>query len=356
MSNIQIYIISSVFVASLVISFILHRFFLKKSEKYKIKKANNSAIRWRNQNKPISGGFTFYTIFIIISLAILSFTNFDVNSNKAIVAIIIAATISFLMGLSDDIIDTSPFLKFIVQFIAAILLINFDVYIKISPNNYLNYSLTIFWVVGIMNSINMLDNMDSITSLISITILSNILFFAFFSEPFNIYPILIIIGIISSLLTFLKFNWFSAKMYMGDNGSQFLGIILASLSIIFIWNANITENYDYNGQQFIAVIMAFIIPLTDTTTVTINRLLKGKSPFIGGRDHTTHHLTYLGFTEKKAVLILFFISLVFNVFSAFVINYVKVFTNFYFYLFGFSSLIIFLLLYLNTKLTKEKND
>ena len=349
-----LYIFGIVFLVSLVISFFLHRFFLLKSEKYKIKKANNSAIRWRTQNKPISGGFTFYTIFIIIALAIFIYPDFDINTNKSLIAIIVAATISFLMGLSDDIIDTSPFLKFIVQFVAAALLINFDVYIKISPNNLYNYSLTFFWVIGIMNSINMLDNMDSITSLIAISILSNILISSFFVQPFNIYSTLIITGIIASLITFIKFNWFSAKMYMGDNGSQFLGIILASLGIIYIWNSNVTNTYGYNSQQFIAVIMAFIIPLTDTTTVTINRLLKGKSPFVGGKDHTTHFLTYRGLNEKKAVLLLFAISVIFNVLSIYTINFIDKFSDLYFYIFGFSSLLIFLLLYLNTKITKEK--
>ncbi len=354
MSNNTLYIVLSVFVITFVVSFFLHKFFLLKSEKYKLKKANKSAIRWRAQNKPVSGGFTFYTIFIIISLAIFIYPDFNIDNNKSLIAIIIAATISFLMGLSDDIIDTSPFLKFIVQFAAAALLINFDIYIKISPNNLYNYSLTVFWVVGIMNSINMLDNMDSITSLIAISILSNILISSFFVQPFNIYPTLIIVGMIASLITFIKYNWFSAKMYMGDNGSQFLGVILASLGIIYIWNSNVNASYGYNSQQFIAVIMAFIIPLTDTTTVTINRILKGKSPFIGGKDHTTHFLTYLGLNEKTAVLLLFTISIIFNALSVYTINFIDKFSDLHFYIFGFSSLLIFLLLYLNTKITKEK--
>ncbi len=351
-SSIYIYLI--VFFVALIVSFFLHRFFLKKSEKYKLKKANNSAIRWRVQNKPVSGGFTFYTIFIIIALAIFIYPPFNISQNESLVAIIIAATISFLMGLSDDIINTSPIFKFIVQLVAAILLINFNIYIKISPNNLYNYSLTIFWVVGIMNSINMLDNMDSITSLISISILSNILISSFLLKPVNIYSSIIIIGIIASLITFIKYNWFNAKMYMGDNGSQFLGIILASLGIIYIWNSNVTISYGYNSQQFIAVIMAFIIPLTDTTTVTINRLLKGKSPFIGGKDHTTHFLTYIGLNEKKAVLLLFTISIIFNAFSVYIMNFIDKFTDFYFYIFGFSSLLVFLFLYLITRIAKEK--
>jgi len=200
----------------------------------------------------------------------------------------------------------------------------------------------------------MLDNMDSITSLVAISILSNIFISSIFIQPFNIYSTIIIVGIIASLITFIKYNWFNAKMYMGDNGSQFLGLILASLGIIYIWNYNVTESYDYNSQQFIAVIMAFIIPLTDTTTVTINRLLKGKSPFIGGKDHTTHFLTYRGLSEKKAVLLLLAISIIFNALSVYTINFIDKFTDFYFYIFGFSSLLIFLLLYLNTKITKEK--
>ncbi len=351
----NLYFLILIFILSLAFTYFMHRFFLLKSETYKLKKANNNAIRWRSQSKPVSGGFAFYSIFILSSIIYLMFFNLDISQSSNIIVIIIVATISFLMGLSDDIINTSPYFKFIVQLISAILLINFDIYIDISPNEYLNYALTIFWVVGIMNSVNMLDNMDSITSLITLTILINILATTFMiGEISNISLTIVIIAVIASLISFIPFNWFSAKVYMGDNGSQFLGILLASLGIIFIWNSNSTESYGYNSQQFTAVVLAFLIPLVDTTTVTINRLLKGKSPFIGGKDHTTHFLTYIGLGEKKAVLLLFFISIISNSFSFYVVNFIEDFNNYYFYGFGVFSLVVFLFLYINTRITKEK--
>ena len=351
----NLYFLILIFILSLAFTYFMHRFFLLKSETYKLQKANNNAIRWRSQSKPVSGGFAFYSIFILSSIIYLMFFNLDISQSSNIIVIIIVATISFLMGLSDDIINTSPYFKFIVQLISAILLINFDIYIDISPNEYLNYALTIFWVVGIMNSVNMLDNMDSITSLITLTILINILATTFMiGEISNISLTIVIIAVIASLISFIPFNWFSAKVYMGDNGSQFLGILLASLGIIFIWNSNSTESYGYNSQQFTAVVLAFLIPLVDTTTVTINRLLKGKSPFIGGKDHTTHFLTYIGLGEKKAVLLLFFISIISNSFSFYVVNFIEDFNNYYFYGFGVFSLVVFLFLYINTRITKEK--
>ena len=105
---------------------------------------------------------------------------------------------------------------------------------------------------------------------------------------------------------------------MGDSGSQFLGIFLAALGITYFWNYSPPIEMGLHDKtnllsislNCLLVLTVFCIPITDTTTVFINRIRKGKSPMIGGRDHTTHHLFYRGFSERKIAWLFMGISTV----------------------------------------------
>jgi UDP-GlcNAc:undecaprenyl-phosphate GlcNAc-1-phosphate transferase len=117
------------------------------------------------------------------------------------------------------------------------------------------------------------------------------------------------VGVLGALVGFLRFNWNPSKIYMGDTGSQFLGVFLAATSIIFLWQFNAGNQGILQVKPFVLPALFFIVPIIDTTTVTIRRLLKGGSPFVGGKDHITHHLAYLGLKEKQIVFILAFTTL-----------------------------------------------
>jgi UDP-GlcNAc:undecaprenyl-phosphate/decaprenyl-phosphate GlcNAc-1-phosphate transferase len=343
------------FIVAMVLSFFLHRFFLNKSKKHTLKKANISGIRWGSQSKPVSGGITFYLFFAVGLLFYLFASDINPNFESPLVGIAIVVTLSFLMGLSDDIINTSPYFKFFIQILSGIILIRFGIYISLFPNEYLNYILTILWVVGIMNSINMLDNMDAVTSIVSLSIFGGLLFNYFFFFTSLDYGIaFILLGIMASLISFLYFNWSPSKMYMGDNGSQVLGSLLAALSILLVWNNTQSQCICAIPNQIHMVILIFLVPITDTTTVTINRILKGKSPFVGGKDHTTHHLVYRGFSERKVAIFLFIISLISVFLSAYILNFVKKpGITIQILLWVYISL-VFLGLYVNTRITKQK--
>jgi UDP-GlcNAc:undecaprenyl-phosphate GlcNAc-1-phosphate transferase len=102
---------------------------------------------------------------------------------------------------------------------------------------------------------------------------------------------------------------------MGDTGSQFLGSFLAVVGIEYCWNSSSLINnswYCVNPilMGFTVVSLVYILPLTDTITVTINRIKRGQSPFVGGKDHTTHHLFFKGITEKRIAILFFAIGLV----------------------------------------------
>ncbi len=179
---------------------------------------------------------------------------------------------------------------------------------------FLNYALTILWVIGIMNSVNMIDNMDAIATVVSIFIFSTAGMLIYFSGNHSNIHFLMLIGLVGSLGGFLIFNWNPSRLYMGDTGSQVVGLMLAAMGIIYFWNDSTSFSNSISiSKQLLIVVTAFILPITDTTIVVINRLSKKNSPFIGGKDHTTHNLFYRGVTEKRIALLfgaIGFISLI----------------------------------------------
>lgn len=351
------WILLACFIAAIGISALLGLFFIKGTFNFLRKRTKGNTERFSSQSKPIYGGILFFSVFLIFSI-IYFFTQQFIpgeNNSSTFIALMITIGISFFMGLADDLLNTPPLFKFLVQFICAFVLIKAGVIITISPLQIVNYAITVLWVVGIMNSINMLDNMDAITSSISLSIIAPCVIMQLINENINLDTI-IMIGAAGSIIGFLFYNWAPAKMYMGDNGSQFLGILLAYIGIKYFWNGiHITDsiNYAYNAKQFVIVAMAFIVPLTDTTTVTINRILKGKSPFIGGRDHTTHFLFYRGLTTRMVAVTLFSINII-GVIMAQVLIYIPGMEYWTVYIFAIYPLVVFSLLYINTKTTEQK--
>lgn len=352
------YIIILTFIFTFLISIFLNNFFVKRPLKFLVKKANNSALRFSSQTKPIFGGISFYVIFLVVTISCLFIFNKEVYYSAEFISLFIIITLSFFMGLADDLISTPPIFKFVVQLLCSLIFISNGIYITISPIDWINYLLTVLWVVGIMNSINMLDNMDAVASVVSLSIISGVIFFSLiFMSPISDFGMLILIGVAASLLAFLFYNWNPSKMYMGDNGSQFLGVILAWIGIVFFWNSIPIENLQYaqNIKQALIVGLAYIIPLSDTTTVTINRILKKKSPFVGGNDHTTHYLHYLGLPVKWVGVLLFLLNSIGIIFSLYIIQKGTSITYNKLWVFFIFPVITFLFLFLNTKFSKIKN-
>jgi UDP-GlcNAc:undecaprenyl-phosphate GlcNAc-1-phosphate transferase len=264
-----------------------------------LKKKNNKAKRWASQSKPIFGGVIFYCTFVLaFVLALAIFRENPFHSHYII--LFSCATIAFLAGLFDDIYNVSPFFKFLFQCLCAIILISSNMHIHTSDNIFINYALTLFWVVGIMNSINMLDNMDAISGSVSAVICVAMAIVADYSD--NTIDCLILLAVTASLTAYLFWNWHPSKIYMGDNGSQFLGIILAIFSIRYIWNASGTH-IGFNYREIVLIGAAFIMPLCDTATVFINRIAAKKSPFVGDTNHTTHNFVYCGLSERWTAVV-----------------------------------------------------
>jgi len=346
------YILTTIFIVCFVFSLLTNYILLKFSQTLGVRNTDHQQIRWSPDVKPSVGGISFYLVFLFAFIFTLILPDRSAEFNIQIIGILVAATLAFLMGLADDAFNTQPLLKFLTQIFCGVIVIFSGHSVQIFDNFFVNYFVTLIWVVGLMNSINMIDNMDGISATVAAQA-------CFFMVTVNVslfhtdsYSATLNLGVLGALCGFLVYNFHPAKMFMGDTGSQFLGLFLAVMGIDNCWNN--TTSPLVNGFPLanpLIVALVFLLPLTDTATVVINRLYQGRSPFVGGKDHTTHFLFFRGITEKR-ITIFFFISGGIAVFLAY--KLVIAFTYPLFYAGIAYVLIIFSSLYLNTVFKKKQ--
>jgi len=300
------------FVIAICFSVLINLLILRFSRNLGMRNIKNNqfgGMRWGTTSKPSVGGFSFYIIFLI-SISVLGVIPIEDQGffNRQLIGLLAASSVGFLLGLADDAYNTNPLVKFIGQFTCANLLVATNFEILVTPFPQINYIITVLWVIGLMNSINMLDNMDAITTSVSIFILTGAIVLIILNGDANNVYLIILLGVLGALIGFLFFNWHPSKIYMGDTGSQFLGIFLAAISILFFWNYRESYTGIIELRQFLIPVLLFIIPLIDTATVIIRRLARRQSPFVGGKDHITHQLAYLGLPDQWVAVILSLIS------------------------------------------------
>lgn len=335
------------FIISFIFSVLINYILLKFAQTLGVRGKQVDQIRWNPNIKPSLGGISFFVVFLLSYIFLNLLETLDTAYRIKLAGILTVCTMSFLMGLADDAFNTQPVLKFSTQITCALVLLFTGTYIKIFENEFFNYAFTIIWIIGIMNSVNMLDNMDGITTIVSIVACTFIIIINLSLDqalhPFSILSI----GVVAALVGFLIYNFHPAKMFMGDTGSQFLGAFLGSISIHFCWNIypqNLIETHDYL-YHFVIVALVFLLPITDTTTVVVNRALRGQSPFVGGKDHTTHHLFFRGLTEKR-IAILYLLLSVIGIILAY--NLVLAYSATLFYVSVSYFALVFIALYVNT--------
>lgn len=302
------------FILSVLFSTLINGLFLKFSRTLGIRQAENvNIVRWASTAKPAVGGISFYILFLISAsvYAIFRFSGYN-EFNLQLVGLILSCSFGFLLGLADDAYNTVPWLKFAGQLICSVILVSTGIVINLTDSFAINALFTVAWVVGIMNSINMLDNMDGVAAIVSAIIMLGCLAFLAIEVRFFSVQTFMMIGVIGAIIGFLIYNYNPAKIYMGDTGSQFLGVFLSGLSILFLWNHREPFVSGFQFKQLIIPSLAFVMPVMDTLTVFIHRLKKGTSPFVGGKDHTTHHLAYLGLSDKQVFFTLATLTAVCN--------------------------------------------
>lgn len=356
MGNYFVIKIALIFLSSLVFSFIINRLFLKFSNNMGIRNIDESVIRWSAKRKPSMGGISFYIVFLLILVQFpILFPDYEVSLNVQLIGFLTASSIAFLMGLTDDAYNTNPLLKISIQSLCAIILILTGTTIHLFDSELFNSIITFLWIIGLMNSINMLDNMDGIAGIASIFALTSTIIVLIYSNNVNHVYFALMLGISAAIVAFLFFNWHPSKMFMGDTGSQFLGLSLSAFSILFLWNFNAESESKSISQQIILPILALLVPLSDTTTVVINRISKGKSPFVGGKDHTTHHLSYLGYNDQSVAFIVAGLGLISTVVCLVAVS-ITHWDHLFTILFSIYAISVFLSLFLITRFNKKNQQ
>ena len=312
------------FTGGVLISIICNEVLLRFSKSLGIRNNNDVIIRWSNESKPSLGGVSFFIVFLFTSI-IYSIIYFEKNifHDLEYVGLLVAGSVAFLMGIADDAYNTRPFAKLGVQILCGIILICTGTTLDLFHNTYIDYTITILWVIGIMNSLNMLDNMDGITGTTVFFILLTCLISSWIIFDFNtnIWSISLV-AMIGGIMGFLIYNIHPSKLFMGDAGSQFIGLFVAFFSIKYLWNLG-TQSSHESWLGIVITLIAFTPAAADTFTVVINRLKNGQSPMIGGKDHTTHHLVYAGYNDKTVWYIFTGIGLISSVLAIFMIDLLK---------------------------------
>jgi UDP-GlcNAc:undecaprenyl-phosphate/decaprenyl-phosphate GlcNAc-1-phosphate transferase len=310
-------------IASACFSFLLNQLMYMYSRNLGAQYKGQNVVRWASTTKPTVGGFSFYVTFLLAGIVFLLTQDHDAVQEREFLVALAVVTLGFLVGLHDDAYETKPLVKFFGQVGCALILIAFGLGINIFGFWPVDHFLTLFWVVGIMNSINLLDNMDGVTGTVALTIVgSTILRITLLDNGPSMNPFLFtLIASCGAFIGFLMLNLKPSKIYMGDTGSQFLGAMLAVIGIKFFWNFEVDGRSVSWATKAIVPVMIFLVPIMDTTFVTVARLMRGQSPFVGGRDHLTHHMTYLGVADKFVPFVLGLISLGSGLLAVFGLRY-----------------------------------
>jgi UDP-GlcNAc:undecaprenyl-phosphate GlcNAc-1-phosphate transferase len=163
-------------------------------------------------------------------------------------------------------------------------------------NKFLNAAVSIFWIVGITNSINFFDNLDG-GAAGTVAIASFFLFLIANSEGQILVSALAIV-VCGSTAGFLLWNKSPAKIYMGDAGALFLGIVMGVLTI------RLDPGVKPQALSLVIPVALLAVPILDTTVAVTSRIYRGISPFTGGRDHLSHRLMRSGMHRKYAAITL----------------------------------------------------
>ena len=272
--------------------------------------------RTHTGNVPRTGGIALFGGFIVgalLTFALWSPTNPD--DVRRLTAVIAGTIFVFLFGLWDDRFELAAWPQFVAQAVAALIAIAGTVYIERFTNPLTNQlvvipevvpffgwgvvaALTIFWVMGMMNTVNWLDGLDGLAAgigLIAATLFA-IHSYRLGQPEIALFPT----ALAGACLGFLPFNFHPARVYLGTAGAMVLGYALATLSILA-------------PARIATALLVLGIPIVDVAWLIFSRWRRGTSPTLGGRDHLHHRLLDLGLTQRQIVFIYYLFCFAFGV-------------------------------------------
>jgi UDP-GlcNAc:undecaprenyl-phosphate/decaprenyl-phosphate GlcNAc-1-phosphate transferase len=276
--------------------------------------------RWHKKTTALFGGIAIFIGLVIPLMVVGDFNTLWIKMSAPgngqplpSIAVVIGcgATLLFFLGLADDFLNLKPQNKLIGQILVASMVVFLGFRLGWFVSLTLDTMVTLVWIVGITNAFNLLDNMDGLCAGVAmVASLSMAVLYAGYDATTAFTVAVVIAG---SCGAFLIYNFNPASIFMGDCGSLVIGFAIAVLSL-------------HHGEfaagsrlsAFAVPLLILMVPLLDTTLVTIIRLLSGRKASTGGRDHTSHRLVLMGLSEKSAVLFLYGIGAISGIAGVFV--------------------------------------
>ena len=259
------------------------------------------------------GGLALCTGFVGTSLLVygLSSTGIWVFLNpeerKLITGVLLGTVLIFAFGLWDDYRQLPPWPQFIAQFAVALVAIAFDIIIErvtlpifgltIFPA-WITYPLTIFWVMGMINTVNWLDGLDGLAA--GVAAIASLMFAIHAYRLGQTTVALFPLALAAACLGFLPFNFHPARIFMGSSGSMLLGFALASLSILA-------------PAKVATALLVLGIPIVDVAWLIIQRWRYQGGPTKSGRDHLHYRLLDLGLTQRQIVILYYTFCAIFGI-------------------------------------------
>lgn len=290
------------------------------------------------------GGVAFFPAILFSVWSCICLTNFlapyighPIEMSDGTIMKDLALLLLFFVGLQDDLIGVAYRSKFLVQIIAAVLVICSGVYISdlhgfLGINEislYIGIPLTILLYVFITNAINLIDGIDGLASLLSIMALLVYTVMLYLNGISN--DCLIAAATLGALVPFCFSNIFgvkkgaSSKIFMGDTGALVIGAILG-FTAINIWNlsAQAAEQSVTHDKYYILAFTMLIVPCFDVIRIVIHRFLAKKPLFMPDKNHIHHKFMALGYSPRQALLWIILINVIFlviNVFLSYILNF-----------------------------------
>jgi UDP-GlcNAc:undecaprenyl-phosphate GlcNAc-1-phosphate transferase len=254
------------------------------------------------QASPVAylGGLAIAAPITLGSLLVV-FTSISSDiKNQFFLGLIIPSLAIAFIGLLDDLYQLPPLPRFIAQsgvgVITSLMLYLSDGGVQLFDNPWINGVLTSLWVVTIINALNFMDNMDGLATSLSIVISLSLFILSYLNGQYLVAALCI--AIFAACIGFLFWNRKPASIYLGDAGALYLGFLLAAISI------RVDVNSNAEIIRVLVPLLIFAIPVIDISQVVISRVVKGKSPFEGGRDHLSHLLLNKGLGESKVLALI----------------------------------------------------
>ncbi len=276
----------------------------------------NSTHKSHSKPIPYLGGVAIILGVVIVTYLALLYSNFSINNFWLATSIIGPALAMGIVGLWDDIKSLHPFPRFMGQtlsgVVVAIMLILSNNFGTPTGSIFVDVTITVLWIVGICNAINFFDNIDggaAGTTAISAIALA---YLAITNGQSLIGALSVVVA--GACLGFLIWNRSPARIYMGDAGALFLGVLIATLAI------RLKPSSDSIIVSLAIPVLLLAIPILDTSVAVISRLRRRVSPFEGAKDHLSHRLTRAGLSRKNSAISLWCFSGLFCLLAALASN------------------------------------